>query len=77
MYASFNIADRKGNANTGSCQKLGNYLDKEIENEWFNDRKNDIETKEVIQEIDNYGRGHLGKDDWKFVEVEYSPSQKE
>lgn len=77
MYASFNIADRKGNSNTGSCQKLGNYLDKEIENEWFNEREKDVDTKEVVSEIDSYGRGHLGKNDWKFIEVEYSPSQKE
>lgn len=77
MYASFNIADRKGNSNTGSCQKLGNYLDKEIKNQWFNDHENEVKTQEVISEIDRYGKGQLGKNDWKFVEIEYSPSQKE
>ena len=63
--------------NTGSSQNLANYLDKEQQNGWFNDEKENIETVEVVEQIDRNGKGQLGRDDWKFVEVEYNPSHKE
>ena len=63
--------------NIGSSRNLANYLDKEQRNGWFNDESENIETTEVVEQIDRNGKGQLGKDDWKFVEVEYNPSRKE
>ncbi len=76
MYTQFNISSVAG-GNTGSCNNLANYLDKEQKNEWFNEESKNIKTKEVKSEIDRYGRGQLSKNDWKFVEVEYNPSKSE
>ena len=76
MHTQFNISSIKG-GNTGSCANLTNYLDKEQENEWFNQENKSIQTDMVKSEIDRYGKGQLGKDDWKFVEVEYNPSKRE
>lgn len=76
MHTQFNTSSVKG-GNTGSCSNLTNYLDKEQQNEWFNDKENGIKTNEVQKEIDRYGKGQLSKEDWKFVEVEYNPSQAE
>lgn len=76
MHTQFNTSSVQG-GNTGSSSNLTSYLDKEQQNEWFNATENGIKTKEVTAEIDQNGKGQLGKDDWKFVEIEYNPSQKE
>jgi hypothetical protein len=76
MHTQFNTSSA-GSGNTGSSSNLCNYLDKEQENNWFNAEQQDIKTEEVQQDIDQNGKGQLGKEDWKFVEVEYNPSQKE
>lgn len=76
MHTQFNTSSVQG-GNTGSSANLTSYLDKEQENGWFNSEEKDIKTKDVTAEIDQNGKGQLGKDDWKFVEVEYNPSQKE
>lgn len=76
MHTKFSTSSVKG-GNTGSSASLTNYLDKEQENNWFNATENDIKTKTVQTEIDQNGKGQLGKEDWKFVEIEYNPSQKE
>jgi hypothetical protein len=73
MYTSFS----KGGGNTGSCSNLANYLDKEQENGWFNDTEKNIQSEVVVASIDQNGKGQLGKEEWKFIEVEYNPSQKE
>ena len=73
MHTKFSPA---GN-NTGSSKGLANYLDKEQANGWFDHEKDAIKSEEVVQQIDQNGKGQLGKDDWKFVEVEYNPSHKE
>ena len=76
MYTQFNTSSVKG-GNTGSSGNLVNYLDKEQQNEWFNDESKKIDSSTVKTEIDRYGKGQLGKEQWKFVEVEYNPSQQE
>ena len=76
MYTQFNTSSLKG-GNTGSSGNLVNYLDKEQQNEWFNDESKKIDSSTVKTEIDRYGKGQLGKEQWKFVEVEYNPSQQE
>lgn len=73
MYTKFSPV---GN-NRGSSQGLANYLDKEQKNEWFDHEKEGIKSEEVVQKIDQNGKGQLGAKDWKFVEVEYNPSHKE
>jgi len=73
MYTKFSPAG----SNTGSSSTLANYLDKEQANGWFDHEKDAIKSEEVVQKIDQNGKGQLGKDDWKFVEVEYNPSHRE
>ena len=73
MHTKFSPAG----SNTGSSKGLANYLDKEQANGWFDHEKDAIKSEEVVQQIDQNGKGQLGKDDWKFVEVEYNPSHKE
>lgn len=77
MYGKFSTADSKGNSNNGSCSNLANYLDKEEKDQWINHEKEDIKTEEVVKEIDRYGRGQLKKKQWKYIEVMYSPTEKE
>lgn len=76
MYNNATSNSAKG-GNKGSCKNLAKYLDKETKNQWFNHSNFDIETARVIQEIDKYGKGQIKKDRWKFVEIEYCPSEKE
>lgn len=73
MYTKFSPPG----GNTGSSGKLASYLDKEQRNGWFNDEEKDIGTAEVVEQIDRNGKGQLGRDDWKFIEVEYNPSHRE
>lgn len=77
MQHQFNSQSTKGDKNTGSSSNLTNYLDKEIENNWFNAEQQGIKTDQVTTEIDQYARGQLGKNDIKFYEVQYMPSHKE
>lgn len=72
MYSTFNSS-----GNTGSCSNLCNYLDKEIKDNWHSHDRDNIKTEEVQKDIDKHGKGQLKKTDWKFVEIEYSPSHKE
>lgn len=76
MHTQFNTSSVQG-GNTGSSANLTSYLDKEQQNEWFSATENGVKTKDVTADIDQNGKGQLGKDDWKFIEVEYNPSQKE
>lgn len=73
MYAKINT---KGN-NKGSSRQLANYLDKEVKNDWYSHKSGGIDTENVINEIDKNGKGQLGKEDWKFTEISYNPSQAE
>lgn len=63
--------------NVGSCERLANYLDKEIKGDWFGQSTENDSTKYVVRTIDKNGKGQLKKTDWKFCEVEYCPSFKE
>ena len=76
MHTQFNTSS-SGGGNTGSCSNLCSYLDKEQEDNWFGADQENVKTEEVQNDIDQNGKGQLGKEDWKFVEVEYNPSQKE
>lgn len=76
MYNSATSNSAKG-GNKGSCTSLAKYLDKETKNQWFNHSDFDIETRRVIREIDKYGKGQIKKSQWKFIELEYCPSEEE
>jgi hypothetical protein len=73
MYTKFSPPS----GNTGSSKALANYLDKEQQHGWFDHTKEDIRSEDVVRNIDQNGKGQLGKNDWKFIEVEYNPSHKE
>ncbi len=77
MHYKINTSDTKGNMNTGSCSKLVNYLEKENQNNWFTQSDENITSDKVQSEIDQYGKGQLRKEEWKFVEIEVNPSHKE
>ena len=77
MHYKIHTQDSKGNSNTKSCSSLVKYLDKEEKNNWFNHEQSNIDSFEVRNEIDRYGKGQIKKDEWKFVEFEVNPSQKE
>lgn len=67
--------DIKSN-NKGSCFDLANYLDKEIENKFFNHTEIDIKTYDVVQKIDT-NISKLGKNDDKFFAPTINFSDKE
>tara|TARA_B100002049_G_scaffold236470_1_gene223276 strand:- start:5869 stop:6750 length:882 start_codon:yes stop_codon:yes gene_type:complete len=77
MQHQFNSQSTKGDKNTGSSSNLTNYLDKEVENNWFNGEQQGIKTDQVKIEIDSNAKGGVKKTDIKFYEVQYMPSHKE
>jgi len=77
MQHQFNSQSTKGDKNTGSSSNLTNYLDKEVQNDWFNAEQQGIKTDQVTNEIDSNAKGGVKKTDIKFYEVQYMPSHKE
>jgi hypothetical protein len=77
MQHQFNSQSTNGDKNTGSSSNLTNYLDKEVQNNWFNAERQDIKTDQVKNEIDSNAKGGVKKTDIKFYEVQYMPSHKE
>lgn len=85
MNVKISGSSKGGQANSGSCAGMVNYLQhedleqlqsgKKIEL-FFNQQREDIRGQEVIQAIDA-NRGQLGKEDAKFYSVIFSPSVKE
>lgn len=83
MYVEIQTSELADN-NTGSCRKLGMYLEKENLHKqadkkeyFFSLHENKVAVEEVIRMIDQNGKGQLGKNDAKFYSVVIAPSQEE
>lgn len=60
----------------GSCGGLGEYLEKEIKGQWFNQAQEQLGVLEVVASIDA-NKKNLGRQEEKYYQVILSPSQRE
>ncbi|MFC5413157.1 DUF5712 family protein [Larkinella bovis] len=60
----------------GSCRGLAEYLEKEQPGQWFDQTRQDLPVRPVIDDLDGNKR-NLGKEEAKFYQVVFSPSQSE
>ena len=63
--------------NSGSCGELANYLDKEVQGEFFSHDTDGYTSKEVTEDLDQHRKGQLAARAAKFYEISYSPSHEE
>lgn len=74
MFVKVNKPDK--GANTGSCLKLTNYLNKDKNTEFFSREERSVSVKSVVENVDK-NTGQLGKNSNKFYMLSINPSQKE
>lgn len=60
----------------GSCGGLGEYLEKEVKGQWFNQDREQLPVSEVVAGIDT-NKKNLGQQEEKYYQVILSPSQRE
>lgn len=60
----------------GSCRGLGEYLEKEVKGQWFNQDREQLAVSEVVASIDA-NKKNLGQQEEKYYQVILSPSQRE
>ncbi|RAJ90051.1 hypothetical protein LX87_05530 [Larkinella arboricola] len=60
----------------GSCRGLAEYLEKEQQGQWFDQSRQDLSVRGVIEHLDANKR-NLGREEAKFYQLVLSPSQSE